>query len=263
MLEDAERLPAGLDRLAQLDSTLAEADELARLHLAQQLGADDVEGAALGRDAVAVTELTEREWAEAGAVAEREHALGAHDDRREGTLEPWDHILDRVLHAIRLVRRDERGDDLGVRRRPERDLALAQLRVELHGVDQVPVVGKGQSPVVVADDRLSVLPRRRAGRRVADVADRHRARERPELGLVEDLGHEAELTCGDDLPAVDGGDARGLLPAVLQCVQREVRETGDVGLRRVNAEDPAFVARAFAIQVRIDGGHARRSGIAC
>ena len=53
---------------------LADRDQLAGLDLAQQLGADDVERAALGGDHVAVVELPEAERAHAGRVAEGDHA---------------------------------------------------------------------------------------------------------------------------------------------------------------------------------------------
>ena len=48
------------------------------------------------------------------------------------------------------------------------------------------------------------------------------------------------------MAVVAGRDARGLLAAVLQRVQGEVGEAGDVGLRRVDAEHAALVARSVA-----------------
>ena len=47
-------------------------------------------------------------------------------------------------------------------------------------------------------------------------------------------------------PASLRGDARGLLAAVLERVEREVREARDVALGRVDAEDAALVARPVA-----------------
>jgi hypothetical protein len=58
------------------------------------------------------------------------------------------------------------------------------------------------------------------------VPDRHVAAERAQLLLVEDLVDEPQVAQRHDVPAhVRSGDAGGLLPTVLQCVQREVRET--------------------------------------
>ena len=81
---------------------------------------------------------------------------------------------------------------------------------------------------VGAPDGLRVLPRVGAGGRVADVADRHVALQRAQLLLVEDLVDEALVAHRHDVAALGGRDARGLLPAVLEGVQREVREAGDV-----------------------------------
>ena len=124
---------------------------------------------------------------------------------------------------------------------------LAQLVVERHGVGQVAVVGEGELAPVVAPDRLRVLPGAAAGGRVAHVADRHVALQRPQLLLVEDLGDEAELAQRGDVAALAGGDARRLLPAVLERVEAEVGEAGDVAAGGEYAKNPAFVARAIAI----------------
>ena len=75
VLEHAQRGALGLDRDARLDAALAERDQLAGLHLAQQRGADDVQRAALRGDHVAVAELPEAERAHAGRVAEGDHAV--------------------------------------------------------------------------------------------------------------------------------------------------------------------------------------------
>jgi hypothetical protein len=80
------------------------------------------------------------------------------------------------------------------------------------------------------------------------VADGEIAAQRAQVVLLEHLGHEAQRALGDDVAAVIGrGDARGLLPTVLQRVEREIRESGDVVLRGVDPEDPALVSRSVAI----------------
>ena len=165
----------------------------------------------------------------------RPRASLGHDHRREGALQARHHVGDRVLDAVGLVGGEQRGDDLRVRGRAERHAPLAQLGVQLDRVDEVAVVGEGELAAVGAVDRLRVLPRARAGGGVADVAERHLARQRAQLLLVEDLADEAEVAQGHDVAVLGGGDARRLLPAVLKRVQREVREAGDVvlgGVRR-------------------------------
>ena len=71
------------------------------------------------------------------------------------------------------------------------DALLAQLGVQLDRVDEVAVVGERDLAPVGAPDRLRVLPRVGARRRVADVADGHVALQRAQLLLVEDLVDEA------------------------------------------------------------------------
>ena len=215
--------------------------------------ADDVEGARLGRDAVAVADHAEHERAHAGRVAEGVDALLGHDDRGERALQARHHVGDRVLDVVGRVRREQRGDDLGVRRRAERHAALAQLGVQLDRVREVAVVREGELAAVAAGPvaavhRLRVLPLVRAGRGVADVADGEAAAQRAQVVLLEDLRDEAEGALGDDVAAVvRRGDAGRLLPAVLERVEREVGEARDVVLGTVDPEDAALVAGPVAL----------------
>src|SRR3954463_15213567 len=99
----------------------------------------------------------------------------------------------------------------------------------------------------LAVDRLRVLPRVRAGCGVAHMAHGTLARQRPQLALVEHLRDEAEVAHGHDVTVLRGGDAGRLLAAVLQRVEPEVGESGDVGARREDAEDSTLVARPVAV----------------
>ena len=117
-----------------------------------------------------------------------------------------------------------------------------QLLAQLLDVRQVAVVPEGHRPgAAVLDDRLCVRPVRRAGRRVARVADRDLALEAAQVLLVEDLGDEAHVAQDGQAAAVGDGDARGLLPAVLEGEQAEVRDARDVALGGANAEDTAHL----------------------
>ena len=83
----------------------------------------------------------------------------------------------------------------------------------------------------VMDERLGVRPVHAAGRRVARVADRDLAGQRLELLLVEDLGDEPHVAEHRQPASLRDGDPRGLLAAVLQREEREVREPRDVAAR--------------------------------
>ena len=82
------------------------------------------------------------------------------------------------------------------------------------------------------------------------MADRRAPGQRLQLALVEDLRDEAHVPHGEHAAAVGDGDAGALLPAVLQRVEREVGQAGDVAAGRVDAEDaahqPAAIARGRA-----------------
>ena len=113
------------------------------------------------------------------------------------------------------------------------------------GVDQVAVVAERDRPVRGRPERrLRVLPGARPGRGVARVADREVALERVERGLVEDLRDQAHVLVDQDLPAVADRDAGRLLAAVLEGVEPEVGQLGDVLARRPDAEDPTHVAES-------------------
>ena len=69
------------------------------------------------------------------------------------------------------------------------------------------------------------------------MADGDLALETAQVLLVEDLGDEAHVPEHGEAPAVGHGDARRLLPAVLEGEEPEVRDARDVAVRRANAED--------------------------
>ena len=258
VLEDAERLALRLHELTGLDPALAQRHHLARQHLAEQLGADDVERAALGGHAVAVPQHAERQRPQPRAVAEGHHGVLGHHHGGEGPVQPRHHLGEGVLDALRRVGGEQRGDDLRVGGAAELDAGIGELGVQLDRVDQVAVVRERHLTAIRAPHRLGVLPRRRPRRRVAHVAHRELPAQGAELLLVEHLRHEAEVAHGHDVTLVRGGDARRLLTPVLKREQREVCEPGDVGIRRVHAEDAALVAGTVPIVEDVSVRHGWR-----
>ena len=201
--------------------------------------ADEVERARLRREHRVAVDPAEVERAEAVRVAEADQlALGERDDRVRA-LEPAHRVRDSFLERRGVVR-DQRGDDLGVGGRRELDAVRGQLLAELLGVREVPVVPERHDALAaVLDDRLRVRPVRRAGRRVARVADRDLALEAAQVLLVEDLGDEAHVAQDRQAAAIGDRDARRLLTAVLEREQAEERDARDVTIGGANAEDPA------------------------
>ena len=130
-------------------------------------------------------------------------------------------------------------------------LGVAQLAVDVlerlaqfGGVDEVAVVRERDRALGrVTERRLGVLPRRTAGRRIPAVTDGEVALEGGEVCLVEDLRDEAHVLVDEDASPVTRGDARGLLPAVLQGVQPVVGQLRDVLAGGPDAEDATGVLR--------------------
>ena len=155
----------------------------------------------------------------------------ASTDLIRSSIEPFD-------STISLAMTSESEARLQDRRRRER---LAQLV----GVRQVSVVRESEvAQIRTLEQRLRVDHDRRAGRRIARVADRDVAAELAEDIFVEDGAEQAHLLVRADRSAVGCGDARGLLSAVLERIQREEREAGCVASRR---EDPRYPAHPASI----------------
>ena len=238
-LEDAERAAAvrwnGLPRL----DAFADHEQLARPHLAFELGADQVERAGLGGDDPVAVEASEAEWAHPAGIAEGDQLSLAERDDRERPVELAHRGGNGVAERAGFVS-DQRCDHLGVRGRREPVTLGVELLAELGGVREVAVMAQGdRACAAVLDERLRVPPLRRAGRRVTRVADGEVAAQAAELLLVEDLRHEPHVAQRRQPPVVGDGDARGLLAAVLQREQPEVGEPRDVAAGRTHTEEAA------------------------
>ena len=83
------------------------------------------------------------------------------------------------------------------------------------------------------------------------MADGDVAAQRAQGGLVEDLADEPHVLVDEDLLTVTGGDAGRLLAAVLQRVEPEVRQLGDVLAGSPDSEDTAGILRALLVGVEI------------
>ena len=128
VLPDAERAAlARVEHLDRLEAVLVGDHELARLDLAHDLRADEVERARLRRDEPGVVELPDHERPEAVRVAEGDELPFGERDDRVRAVEPSHRVRGR-LRERRLVVRDERRDELGVGRRAELDTARRAAR---------------------------------------------------------------------------------------------------------------------------------------
>src|SRR5437879_5699892 len=91
------------------------------------------------------------------------------------------------------------------------------------------------------------------------MADRHVPDERAKLVLVEDLRDESLVANGHDAAAPGrSGDSGRLLAAMLQSVESEVGDTGNVVSWREDAKAAAFAGRAVPLIV-----HGRHCEVPC
>lgn len=100
----------------------------------------------------------------------------------------------------------------------------------------------------VGEQRLDVAQRRLAGRRIADVADRRCAVQlADDVVAVEIAGDMTHCTMRMEILAVEGGDARGFLAAVLQGVETQ-RHDRRGALGAVNTKYAALLAELVVIE---------------
>ncbi|CDK38721.1 hypothetical protein BN903_16 [Halorubrum sp. AJ67] len=132
-----------------------------------------------------------------------------------------------------------------------------QLLAHLVGVDEVPVVREPERAGLKRDrERLRAALVEAAGGRVADVTDAGAARQRFEVPLLERVADEAPLDVAVLLEPVVRDDPRGLLPAVLERVQRVVQRARGLPVFERDADDAALLSR-FVAAVVPTGVHVR------
>ncbi len=246
-LEDAEVLL----RLGEADRAraagLAEDDHLARLDLAHDLGADDVQGGRLGGDHPGLglaRDAAQDERPEAMRIADADDAVLVHDDQRVGARDLRQHGQQRGHDVVAGHIGEERREQLRVARATDALAAAGQAFEQLARVDQVAVVPDRHRPLgPQAIGRLGVLPEGRAGRRVAAVGDRQVAAQRWQAAFVEDLGDHAEVLVDHHALAVADGHAGRLLAAMLEREEGQRREAGRLLARGMDADDAAHRLR--------------------
>ena len=257
-LEEAE-LGVGLgEALAVVQTRRVDHDHLAGLDLAHEVGADDVEGCGLAGQHPAALDATEDERPEPVRIAHADEVGLVHHHEREAALELRQHVRQRPLELLAVAAglglvlvADELGDERGVGGGVEADRAVAGREAgehaealgEVERVGEVAVVAEREAGVADRPvDRLRVAPAARAGGAVAHVADGEVALERGDAALVEHLGDETHVLRHGDGLAVAHRDAGRLLAPVLERIEAQIREVGDVLAGRVHAEHAAGVA---------------------
>ena len=199
--------------------------DLARLDLAEEGRADDVERAGLARDDVPgatrrvdLAEATKAQRTDAERIARGDQRILRQEHEAVRTLDARQRLRERMLERVGARLCEQRPDHLGVTGRLELDAFRGKLVAQLRRVDEVAVVPDHHRPDVgmFHAHRLCVAQLRAAGRAVARVADRYVALEFVDRLLVEHLRDETHLLADTDLVPIAHRDTGGLLSAMLE-----------------------------------------------
>ena len=234
--------------------------QLARLELADEVGAGDVERRRLRGQHPALVQLAQAQGPEAVRVADADEALVVEQDQRERALQRRQHRHEGRLQVVVgmgvEVADQQLGDQVAVA--GDGPGQHAHLGGQGVGVGQVAVVAEGErhrSGAVGPGEEVrytgwALCQRRRPGGRVAGVADGQVALEAGEVALVEDVGDQAHVLDDHHLGAVADRHAGRLLAAVLQGVEAVEGQVGHLAGPAPDAEHPARLSRRVGASAR-------------
>ena len=254
VFENAEPALAGRERGEAFHSRLADHHDLSRFDVAYVFGADDVERAGFGCEDPAVSDTPEHQRPHAERISDPDQRRVGHRDEGIGAHDLFEGVHQPVHHRILRRGGDQVDDDLGVGGGMEKASALDQCAADPSRIGEVAVMpdrepARGQ----VREQRLDVPQHRLARGRIAVVADRAVAGQATDHLLVaEILAHLSGRVMAVEPVAVEGNDAGGLLPPMLQRMQAERRKRGGVGVVP-DAEDAAFLAQPVVVLVHRNG----------
>ncbi len=225
-------------------------DQLAGFDLADHLGAYDVEGDAFAGKDGSVSDPPHDERSNAERIAAGNHSRGRHDDQGVCTLQQAQRIGQPVDRGRVTACRDKMDDDFRIGGRLKDRATLHQFCAQGAGVRDIAIMRDGKSAAgKIGIKRLHIPQARAAGRRIAHVASSHVSRQLGNrFGRGEVFRHMPEPAPRAKFRTVPRNDARGFLPAVLQCMKAKRGSSGCIG--RVDCtENAALFAQLVAICV--------------
>jgi hypothetical protein len=164
---------------------------------------------------------------------------------------------------------DQMQDHLGVGGRLHHGAFAHELAAQRQPIGQIAVMADREAAgVELGEQRLHVAQDGFAGGGIAHMPDRrHAGQPIDHLAAREGVADQAQLPLGMEAAAVEGDDAGGLLPAMLERMQPERRDGGRIGVAE-NAENAAFLAQPVAVEIESLGvvrkaGHLAHSGSRC
>ena len=238
---------------------LVDHHDLARIQLADHVGADHVQGGRLRGQYPAAVEASEAERPKAVRIAHPDYPLVVGQHQGEGTLQAGQHLGQRLVEGLAWVhvatRRQHQGQQLGhqVAVRGNGPRQHPGIGCQLLGVDQVAVVAEGELEVLGAPVHgLGISPGARPGGRIARLAYCQVAGEGHQGALVEDVGDQAHVLDHREGLTVADRHARRFLAAVLQGVEAQIGQVGDRHARGENPEDTTGLLGRVVVRVHTD-----------
>ena len=249
MFEDARAGRGGGEGAEAAHPVGVDHDHLARRDLPLVASADHVQRDGFAGKDDGVADPAHHQGTDAERVAAGDQALLGQHQEGIGAFDLVQRIDDPVEHLGLRRGGDEVDDDFGVGGRLEDRAAAIERAAQLHRVGDVAVVGNREAAVgKFGEQGLDVAQRAGAGGRIADVAQRGAAGERADgFVAVEVAGDMALGAVRMEAGAVERGDARRFLPAMLEGVEPERDEAGrHIGVP--HAEHAAFLAQLVVIK---------------
>ena len=257
VLEDAAGLLLVRRERIRLETVLVDDDHLTRQDIAHELSADDIEAASLRReDPAALLCFADAERTEPLRIAGADELLLRHDGQAIAALDHLEALDDALLDRLLVGARDKVHNDFRIDGRLEDRALLLEVMADLSGIRQIAVVGKRDLAARIVDEqRLRVSEQARARRRIAHMADGNALILHVRDLMAEYFIDEAHAARHIHPGAIRDGDAGTLLPAMLQGVEAEIRQTGDIFRMGVHAVNAAFLfpLRFWVVAIIIHG----------
>src|SRR5581483_4456825 len=158
--------------------------------------------------------------------------------------------MDQAIHHIAAqVSRHQMLDDFSIGRGLEQRAALHQLAADGIGIGEIAVMPDREAAEgKLGEERLDIAQNGVAGGRVPDMADRGMTTQLlDDRLLVEAVGDMAEIAMGMEALAVEGDDARRLLPAMLERMEAEHGMGGNF-LDTIDANDAALFLEMVVVE---------------
>lgn len=226
-----------------MDARAVQDDHLARLDVADELRADDVQRAAFTTEHVAVADLAKHQRTYAQRIADADDHVVGQCDQRIGALDLTERFYHTVDDRAAAGGRHQMDDDLGVGGRLEQAASAHQLPAEHEGIGQVAVMGQRKAAELeIGEQRLYVPEYRIAAGGIPDMPDCGVALQLRDHRLrAEIVAYLSHGMLDVIVLAIEGDDTRRLLSTVLKGMKPERRDSGSFTMV-VNAEHATLFA---------------------